>query len=152
MTSKELKITTRGKHSVMAMVKLTQYDNGDPVPLAQIARSSNISLSYLEQLFTGLRRKGLVRSFRGPGGGYKLGQAAKDIAVSEILICANETAPASHREENENNASGDQQTENLWHNIGNMLHNYLTQVTLDDVAKARLKDPQRINKLFENGQ
>lgn len=150
MKNKGLKITTRGRHSVMAMVELAQYGNGDPVPLARIARSSNISLSYLEQLFTGLRRRGLVRSFRGPGGGYKLGREARDIAVSEILICADETAPVSRREEDEDNASGNQQTENLWQNINNMLLNYLKLITLDDVTKARLKDPQRINKLFEN--
>lgn len=136
----------------MAMVKLAQFGNSEPVPLARIARSGDISLSYLEQLFTGLRRKGLVRSFRGPGGGYKLGRAAKDIAVSEILICANETAPARHREDDEDAAgTAHQQTEDLlWHNISDVLHNYLQQITLDDVAKARLKDPRCINKLFEN--
>ncbi|MCD8520575.1 MAG: Rrf2 family transcriptional regulator [Alphaproteobacteria bacterium] len=80
-----LKLTTRGKYAVMAMIEIGRSTGKRPVPLSDIAGTTNISLSYLEQLIAGLRRHGLVKSYRGPGGGYTLGKAANDIPVSDIL-------------------------------------------------------------------
>ena len=76
-----LKLTQRGRHAVMASVALAKNDGKGPLPLAQIARAGDISLSYLEQLFAGLRKHGLVKSHRGPGGGYVLARPPSEIFI-----------------------------------------------------------------------
>ncbi|MBT5458120.1 MAG: Rrf2 family transcriptional regulator, partial [Rhodospirillaceae bacterium] len=77
-----MKLSTKGRYAVMAMVELAQRSGGQPVALADIAESQGISLSYLEQLFAKLRRGGVVKSMRGPGGGYTLSKAAERIRIA----------------------------------------------------------------------
>lgn len=144
-TGSGLKLTTRGRHAVIAMVELAGKGGDKPVPLSQIAQSGNISLSYLEQLFAGLRRHGLVRSFRGPGGGYILAKPAKDIRVSEILISAEDCAPARRNAPEE---PGNPQTEALWLQIGEFLHACLKEVSLEDVTNDNLSRNPVTQKLF----
>jgi Rrf2 family iron-sulfur cluster assembly transcriptional regulator len=81
-----MKLSTKGRYAVMAMVDLAQHSAGQPLTLADIATRQDISLSYLEQLFAKLRRAGLVESVRGPGGGYKLSVSADDIRISEVIL------------------------------------------------------------------
>ncbi|MCD8493980.1 MAG: Rrf2 family transcriptional regulator [Alphaproteobacteria bacterium] len=100
-----LKLTTRGQYAVVAMVEIGRDGKKAPVPLSDIAETTNISLSYLEQLIAGLRRHGLVTSYRGPGGGYTLAKPAQSIAVSDILKAAEDSTPAKRH-------SGEKRLEN----------------------------------------
>ena len=81
-----MKLSTKGRYAVMALVDLTSYSKGQPLALAEIAERQEISLSYLEQLFAKLRRGGLVKSVRGPGGGYLLAQPAEETRISDIFL------------------------------------------------------------------
>lgn len=149
---KKLKLTTRGRYAVMAMVELAQKGNESPVPLVEIAQSGNISLSYLEQLFAGLRKNGLVRSYRGPGGGYILSRPASDIRISEILDSAEDCVPAKRTVKNKNddeNVFGNKQTRVLWGQIGEILYICMKHISLQDVISDRIEDHPAMNKLFD---
>ena len=90
-----MRLTTRGRYAVTAMLDLALHANEGPVALAEISRRQDISLSYLEQLFAQLRRRGLVQSVRGPGGGYHLGKEPNAISVAEVIEAVNETTDAT---------------------------------------------------------
>jgi Rrf2 family iron-sulfur cluster assembly transcriptional regulator len=140
----KLKLTSRGRHAVMAMVELAKHGKDDPVPLSEIASAATISISYLEQLFAGLRRNGLVRSYRGPGGGYILARPAADIRVSEILISAEDSLPAKRAANgNESEDCGNVQTQALMAHISDVLHDFTRGISLDDVVEGRFKAPQK---------
>ena len=144
---KKLKLTTRGRYAVMAMVELSQRGEKQPVPLMEIAQSGNISLSYLEQLFAGLRKNGLVKSYRGPGGGYVLAKPATDIHISDILDSAEDCVPAKRG--TKDSVSANKQTSLLWAQIGEILYISMKHISLDDVINERLHDNPAMNKLFE---
>jgi len=146
-----VKLTARGRHAVMAMVELSIQGKNTPVPLSRISASGNISLSYLEQLFAALRRHGLVKSYRGPGGGYVLARPAVEIMVSDILVAAEDCLPAK-RTSNDDvpEEFGNNQTRSLWSHISEILHAALQTVTLEDVANDNLDNHQASNKLFES--
>ena len=134
----EIKLTTRGRYAVMALVDLAQNAAGRPVPLSDLAERGNISLSYLEQLFAGLRRGGLVISHRGPGGGYRLSRAAKDILIADIMNAAEDCAPA--RRVSGTSPANDVHlpTHALWSHIGALLYASLREVSLEDVLQDRI--------------
>jgi len=90
-----MKLSTKGRYAVMAMVDLASTSKGNPVALADIAERQEISLSYLEQLFAKLRRGGLVRSVRGPGGGYLLAHASDQTRISDIILAVDEPIRAT---------------------------------------------------------
>ena len=90
-----MKLTTKGRYAVTAILDLAIHDATGPVALADIAQRQGISLSYLEQLFARLRKRGLVRSVRGPGGGYQLGRTADSIAVSDVIWAVDEMVDAT---------------------------------------------------------
>lgn len=149
-STKKLKLTTRGRYAVMAMVELAQKGNKDPVPLVEIADSSNISLSYLEQLFAGLRKNGLVKSYRGPGGGYVLAKPSKDIRISEILDSAEDCVPAKRSvKEQDQDSFGNTQTRVLWGQIGEILYVSMKHISLEDVVSDRIESHPAMHKLFE---
>lgn len=147
--TKRLKLTTRGRYAVMAMVELAQKGGKDPVPLIEIAESSNISLSYLEQLFAGLRKNNLVKSYRGPGGGYILAKPAQDIRISEILDSAEDCVPAKRGKEQDPENFGNPQTRVLWGQIGEILYLSMKHISLEDVVANKLGDHPAINKIFD---
>ena len=89
-----MKLTTKGRYAVTAMLDLALHAQESPVPLADISQRQGISLSYLEQLFSKLRKKGLVDSARGPGGGYRLSRPAGNIAIEEVITAINENVDA----------------------------------------------------------
>ncbi|HEY8192143.1 MAG TPA: Rrf2 family transcriptional regulator [Alphaproteobacteria bacterium] len=150
MKRDELKLTPRGKHAVMAMVELARNEGKGPLPLSQIAQTGRISLSYLEQLFAGLRRRGLVKSHRGPGGGYLLAVPAREIFITDILTAAEDNVPARRQAvSNDDMQAGNKETQELWSNIGQVLHVYLRQVSLDDIAASNLETHPATNKIFE---
>ena len=148
--SNKVKLTSRGRYAVMAMVELAQKDDGKPVPLSEIAEAGNISLSYLEQLFAGLKKNGLVKSYRGPGGGYILAKPSKDILVSEILTSAEDCVPAKRATNADKpDAYGNPQTHALWSYISDILYATMRHVTLDDVTHDNINEHPQMNKFLE---
>ncbi len=147
---KQLRLTTRGRYAVIAMVELAKKAQKNPVPLVKIAESGDISLSYLEQLFSGLRRNGIVKSYRGPGGGYLLAKSAADITISEILHSAEDCIPAKIKA-HERKAANDKnsQTGELWSCIGSILQLCMQHISLDDLINNKIDHNPYINKLFE---
>lgn len=141
--SNTVKLTTRGRYAIMAMVELAKNGEEKPTPLSDIADKGNISLSYLEQLIAGLRRQKLVKSYRGPGGGYSLAKPASDIMVSDILIAAEDSTPAKRNSKNETSKAGQCEiTNKLWDHIGHILYNTLSGLSLaqllDDAVDLRI--------------
>jgi Rrf2 family iron-sulfur cluster assembly transcriptional regulator len=125
-----MRLSTKGRYAVMAMVDLAQHSDGNPVSLAEIADRQEISLSYLEQLFARLRKGGLVRSVRGPGGGYLLAFAAGE------TIRATRCTPGAPT-----GCRGNKSrclTHDLWEELGNQIHLYLSSVSLADVCEQRV--------------
>jgi len=126
----------------MAMVDLAATSQGSPVALADIAERQEISLSYLEQLFAKLRKGGLVKSVRGPGGGYLLAHPADATRVSDIILAVDEPIRTTRC------ANGTPQgcrtnrsrclTHDLWEELGNQIHMYLSSVTVADVVERRI--------------
>ena len=126
----------------MAMVDLARHSNGGPVTLAEIAEREEISLSYLEQLFAKLRRSGLVKSVRGPGGGYLLAHDRDDTRIADIILAVDEPIQAVRCTPGEAiGCRGDRSrclTHDLWEELGNQIHMYLNSVSLGDVCEKRV--------------
>ncbi|MDA8231660.1 MAG: Rrf2 family transcriptional regulator [Magnetospirillum sp.] len=137
-----MKLSTKGRYAVMAMVDLTCHSQGNPVALADIAERQEISLSYLEQLFGRLRKGGLVRSVRGPGGGYLLSRPAGQMRISDIILAVDEPiqttrcSPGSPAGCHHN--KGRCLTHELWEELGNQIYLYLSSVSLADVVERRI--------------
>ena len=130
-----MKLTTKGRYAVTAMLDLAlRYDKG-AVTLADIAKRQGISLSYLEQLFAKLRRSGLVDSVRGPGGGYNLAMEPNKISVAKIIVAINENIDAT-RCGGEKNCHGDEPclTHQLWEDLSTRIHEFLNGITLGDLV------------------
>lgn len=134
-----LETTSRGKHALTAMVDLTKMQDGRPVPLSDIAARRQISLSYLEQMFAGLRRHGLVKSHRGPGGGYRLGLPATEISVAAIIRAAEDspTAQRTRQAAPRRFATSDCPSGKLWESLNGLVYQLLDHVSLDDVVRER---------------
>ena len=138
-----MRLSTKGRYAVMAMADLARHGRsesgeGRAVSLAEIATRQEISLSYLEQLFARLRKGGLVRSVRGPGGGYRLARPTSEIRVSEILAAVDETVDAMHKGAGASGgASGSRaqsMTNRLWEGLSAQVYVYLHQTRLSDVV------------------
>jgi Rrf2 family iron-sulfur cluster assembly transcriptional regulator len=137
-----MRLSTKGRYAVMAMVDLAKHSQGSPIALAEIAERQEISLSYLEQLFAKLRAGGLVKSVRGPGGGYLLGHPADETRISDVILAVDEPiratrcspgAPVGCR-----GSKSRCLTHDLWEELGNQIHLYLSSVTLADVVAQRV--------------
>ena len=137
-----MKLSTKGRYAVMAMVDLACNSNGSPVALADIADRQEISLSYLEQLFGRLRKGGLVKSVRGPGGGYLLARPTPQMRVSDIILAVDEpiqtTRCAPGSPAGCHNHKGRCLTHDLWEELGNQIYLYLSSVSLADVVDRKL--------------
>src|ERR1700722_13378630 len=137
-----MRLSTKGRYAVMAMVDLAQHGSGGPVSLAEIAERQEISLSYLEQLFAKLRRGGLVKSVRGPGGGYRLTHGRDDTRIADIILAVDEPLHAIRcRPGATIGCRGDRSrclTHDLWEELSNQIHLYLSSVTLADVCDKRV--------------
>ena len=130
-----MRLTTKGRFAVTAMVDLAMRQSRGPVTLAAISERQRISLSYLEQLFGKLRRHRLVNSVRGPGGGYCLAVAAQNISVAEIIAAVDEPMDATQCGGKENcQDEGPCVTHDLWSALNAKLHEYLSAVTLADLV------------------
>ena len=137
-----MKLGTRARYAVMAMVDLARHGEARPVPLAEIARRQEISLPYLEQLFAKLRRGGLVKSVRGPGGGYLLAHDRNDTRISDIVLAVDEKIEAVRCKPGMAiGCRGDRSrclTHDLWEELGRQIYLYLSSVSLGDVCERRV--------------
>jgi Rrf2 family transcriptional regulator, iron-sulfur cluster assembly transcription factor len=137
-----VKLSTKGRYAVMALVDLASQGDGHPVALADIAERQEISLSYLEQLFAKLRRGGLVRSVRGPGGGYLLARSAEETWISDAILAVDEPIRATRCKPGTNLGCRSNKsrclTHDLWEELGNQIHAYLSSVSLADVCNRRV--------------
>lgn len=136
-----MRLTTKGRFAVTAMVDLAMRGGKVPVTLAAISERQKISLSYLEQLFGKLRRKGVVESVRGPGGGYCLARPAGKITIAEIVVAVDEHLDATNCG-GKGNCHDDRQciTHNLWMGLNEKIFDYLASVTLQQLIDERNKD------------
>jgi Rrf2 family iron-sulfur cluster assembly transcriptional regulator len=130
-----VKLTTKGRYAVNAMLDLALNSQQEPVKLVHISDRQGISLSYLEQLFARLRRKQLVTSFRGPGGGYQLGRGVHQISIADVILAVNESIDATRC-----NKQGDCQqgetclTHYLWMDLSAQLEDFLSGISLGDLV------------------
>lgn len=133
-----MKLTTKGRYAVTAMLDLALHGDKGPVSLAEISSRQEISLSYLEQLFSRLRKKGLVASTRGPGGGYRVARELHEVAVSEIILAVNESVDATQCAGKENCLShGRCLTHDLWQGLSAQIEDFLSGVSLQDLIDRR---------------
>jgi Rrf2 family iron-sulfur cluster assembly transcriptional regulator len=148
-----MRLTTKGRFAVTAMIDLALRQNNGPVTLAAISQRQQISLSYLEQLFGKLRRHQLVESTRGPGGGYTLGRKAADISVADIILSVDEPIDATHCAGKENclGESGRCMTHELWTSLNQRMIEFLNSVHLqklvdDQLAKGLQVEEKPMNR------
>ncbi len=140
-----MRLTSKGRYAVMAMADLALHGGGDrAVPLQEVARRQEISLSYLEQLFARMRRAGLVSGVRGPGGGYRLARAASVVTVAEIIAAVNEPIKATRCDSASTKSclgrTGRCIAHGLWQEMGDRIQVFLVSVSLDDVLNNRFDD------------
>jgi len=133
-----MRLTTKGRFAVTAMIDLALRDGQGPVTLAGISERQRISLSYLEQLFGKLRRNKLVDSVRGPGGGYRLAKPMGEVSVVDIILAVDEPIDATQCGGKEN-CHDDQRcmTHDLWANLNAKIYDYLTLVTLEQLVTSQ---------------
>lgn len=129
-----MRLTTKGRYAVTAMLDLSLHHGDGPITLADIAERQGISLSYLEQLFSRMRKRELVFSVRGPGGGYSLARPTNEITIAEIITAVDESVDTT-RCHGAHNCQNNELclTHDLWEDLSSRIYDYLDQVTLDDM-------------------
>lgn len=131
-----MRLTTKGRYAVTALLDLALHQEEGPISLADISGRQDISLSYLEQLFSKLRKNGLVSSVRGPGGGYRLAREAEDIYIAEVVDAVDENVDATNC-----NGEGDCQggmtclTHFLWVDLSEQIHSFLSSINLASLVE-----------------
>jgi len=131
-----MRLTTKGRYAVTAMLDLAINSQIKPVTLTEIATRQTISLSYLEQLFSRLRRAGMVVGVRGPGGGYKLSRETKEINISDIILAVDEQVDLTNCEQKGNCQDGEAcLTHDLWMGLSGVVRDYLDGITLGDILE-----------------
>lgn len=133
-----MRLTTKGRYAVTAMLDLAIHYQDGPITLADISKRQGISLSYLEQLFSKLRRNGLVDSARGPGGGYRLSRAAGDICVADVITAVDEKVDVRKCEGLGNcQDNGQCLTHELWCDLSNQIYSFLKNIDLGELVERR---------------
>lgn len=152
-----MRLTTKGRYAVTAMLDLALYAGDKPIALMDISERQGISLSYLEQLFSRLRRNGLVGSVRGPGGGYCLIRGSDEINVAEIIDAVNESVDATRCHGDSDCQQGDVcLTHHLWCDLSKQIHEFLSGISLADLVQrkevqkvaCRQNGEQRVGRLL----
>lgn len=148
-----MRLSTKGRFGVTAMIDVALREQSGPVPLNDIASRQKISLSYLEQLFRKLRLQGLVTSSRGPGGGYSLGRRIEDITVADIISAVEEASP---KENQHHDAPVQDMTQDLWDSVNAKMLDFTQSVTLKSLVLEQLavgvkieQKPSAIRGVFE---
>lgn len=129
-----MRLTTKGRYAVTAVLDLALHQNEGPVSLAAISERQGISLSYLEQLFAKLRRNSIVKSTRGPGGGYRLASDVSEVSVSDIILAVDEACQVVDCDDTEG-CHGNYQclTHDLWQELSNEIRSFLDGITLSEI-------------------
>ena len=148
-----MKLSTKGRYALIALVDLAQEAQGGLVSLSEISERQNISLAYLEQLFVKLRRAGLVSSARGPGGGYRLAQAADRVRIVDILEAVDETMSALDQGAGASGAQSGSRAQSLsnrfWESLSAHVYVFLHQTRLSDITDNQLAPCRAVPTLFE---
>lgn len=133
-----MKLTTKGRYAVTAMLDLALHQGNGPITLSDIAQRQGISLSYLEQLFSRLRKQKLVASVRGPGGGYSLARDAGEIFVAQVITAVDESVDTT-RCGGAHNCQDNQRclTHDLWHDLSDRIYDYLNRISLQELMNRR---------------
>lgn len=130
-----MKLTTKGRYAVTAMLDLALHAQKGPVSLADISERQGISISYLEQLFSKLRKNELVSSVRGPGGGYRLSREGSQIFVAQIIDAVDEKVDVTRCMGEGNCQDGETcLTHDLWQDLSNQLHNFLSEISVQSLV------------------
>ena len=136
-----MKLTTRGRYAVMAMADLAANQNTSPVSLNEISLRQNISLSYLEQLFSKLKNEKLVKSVRGASGGYVLEKNPKDIKISNIIFAVDEEVKTLNcKRDSKKSCNGKSSkciTHNLWDDLEKHIKSFFDKISLNDILKQK---------------
>jgi Rrf2 family iron-sulfur cluster assembly transcriptional regulator len=133
-----MRLTTKGRYAVTAMLDLALHALKDPVALADISVRQGISLSYLEQLFSKLRQHSLVKSIRGPGGGYLLNKPVTEISIADVIDAVDESLDTTRCKEKGNCQDGETcLTHHLWLDLSTQIHHFLSKITLQDLMNKR---------------
>lgn len=133
-----MKLTSKGRYAVTAVLDIALNADGGPVSLADISERQHISLSYLEQLFAKLRKDGLVKSVRGPGGGYQLGLPSEQISIGMIIAAVNENIHVTKCLGRENCKNGVEcLTHELWEDLSLRIESFLNEITLAELVNKR---------------
>ena len=143
-----MRLTTKGRFAVTAMMDIALQEGSQPVALNEISERQNISLSYLEQLFGKLRRRALVTSVRGPGGGYRISQPTETITVGEIIRAVDETVDATQCG-GLKNCKDDKEciTHELWTGLNEHIFDYMDTVKLADLVEKRVFKMNGVHKV-----
>jgi Rrf2 family iron-sulfur cluster assembly transcriptional regulator len=145
-----MRLTTKGRFAVTAMMDVAMTRGTHPVTLAAISQRQKISLSYLEQLFGKLRRRGLVESVRGPGGGYRLAREMTQISVADIILAVDETLDSTQCGGLENCRDEDKCiTHNLWANLNEHIFSYLGAVTLQKLVDEQKSGQSGVTQMHD---
>lgn len=130
-----MKLTSKGRYAVTAILDIALNSNNGPVTLSDISDRQHISLSYLEQLFAKLRRHGLVKSVRGPGGGYRLGHQPENISIAMVITAVNENINVTKCLGQENCHNGSEcLTHSLWDELSRRIEDFLNDITLAELV------------------
>ncbi|HBS26337.1 MAG TPA: Fe-S cluster assembly transcriptional regulator IscR [Gammaproteobacteria bacterium] len=153
-----MKLSTKGRYAVTAMMDLALHDRQGPVTLADISNAQGISLSYLEQLFAKLRKSGLVEGVRGPGGGYRLAKMPNQITVAKIITAVDESVDVTRCAGKADCQNGERcLTHELWNDLSDRLYEFLDDISLDqfidrpeirEIARRQDEEVQRKNFVF----
>ena len=131
-----MRLSTKGRYSVTAMLDLAIHDKAGPVTLGDISQCQGISLSYLEQLFSSLRKAGLVKGVRGPGGGYRLAKPAAEISIADIISAVDEKVDVTRCEGREDCQEGERcLTHDLWKELSQRIYDFLNTISLADLVQ-----------------
>ena len=143
-----MRLTTKGRFAVTAMLDIALQEGSQPVALNEISERQNISLSYLEQLFGKLRRRALVTSVRGPGGGYRISRSTESITVGEIIRAVDETVDATQCG-GLKNCKDDKEciTHELWTGLNEHIFDYMDTVKLSDLVEKRVFKMNGVHKV-----
>lgn len=133
-----MRLTTKGRYAVTAMLDLAIHGQAKPVSLNDISGRQGISLSYLEQLFAKLRRCDLVSSVRGPGGGYRLARTGAEISIAQVVDAVNESMDATRCQGKGDCQDGDQcLTHHLWQDLSSQIHAFLSDISIADLVNKK---------------
>lgn len=151
-----MRLTSKGRYAVTAMLDVALHSQQNPVPLADISERQGISLSYLEQLFSKLRKAGLVTSVRGPGGGYRLGEDANSIAIGTVIAAVDESVDATKCNGKADCQGGSRcLTHTLWRDLSSRISDFLNNITLGELMKdnevLEITERQDLELVVNNG-